>query len=254
VWSELPGIGPYMLGAVLSQAFERRLPIVEANSQRVLCRWFAERGDIKSRPTQKWLWQTAEKMLPTARIGDFNQAVMELGSLICTPTNPRCSECPVAQWCEANRLGIQEKLPTKSARPEITAVEEVAIVIRRENQVLFVQRPQTVRWAGMWEFPRVELKKGESREQGCERLLREHTGLQADIQTERMTIRYGVTRYQVSLICYDAEYRAGEFASGFYVRGEWREPTTLNEYPVSVAQRKLAKAIIQGEQQRRLFE
>src|SRR5205814_2429587 len=85
VWRDLPGVGRYILGAVLSQAFGRRLPIVEANSLRVLCRLYGEDGDPSNTAVRRRLWDRAETLLPKRRVGDFNQALMELGSLVCTP-------------------------------------------------------------------------------------------------------------------------------------------------------------------------
>src|SRR5437764_8126511 len=85
VWRDLPGVGRYILGAVLSQAFDRKLPIVEANSLRVLTRLFGYRGDPREGVGKKWVWAAAEAVLPAKRAGDFNQALMELGALICTP-------------------------------------------------------------------------------------------------------------------------------------------------------------------------
>src|SRR5262249_26591429 len=86
----LPGIGRYTLGAVLSQAFDRRLPILEANSLRVLCRLFGVRADPRSGPTRRLLWRLAEELLPPRRVGDFNQALMELAALVSSPSSPRC--------------------------------------------------------------------------------------------------------------------------------------------------------------------
>src|SRR5205807_8963565 len=99
VWRGLPGVGRYILGAVLSQAFGRRLPVVEANSLRVLCRLFGQARDPASAPVRKWLWDTAAALLPGRRAGDFNQALMELGALVCTPSQPRCDDCPVSSHC-----------------------------------------------------------------------------------------------------------------------------------------------------------
>src|SRR5207244_1317196 len=86
----LPGLGRYTVGAVLSQAFDQRLPILEANSERVLCRVYGVKDDPRSGPARKFLWQKAEELLPRRRAGAFNQALMELGALICTPRNPQC--------------------------------------------------------------------------------------------------------------------------------------------------------------------
>jgi A/G-specific adenine glycosylase len=97
-WQALPGVGRYILGAVLSQAFDRRLPIVETNSQRVLCRLFGQRADPRRGPGRHWLWQVAERLLPMRRVGEFNQALMELGALICAPRDAsgfrNRSQCP----------------------------------------------------------------------------------------------------------------------------------------------------------------
>ena len=103
VWADLPGVGRYILGAVLSQAFDRRLPIVEANTKRVLCRVFGQRGDPTSGPVQAWLWETATAVLPRTRAGDFNQALMELGATVCTPDRPACDRCPLRDVCVARR-------------------------------------------------------------------------------------------------------------------------------------------------------
>src|SRR5262245_4865752 len=114
IWAELPGVGRYILGAVLSQAFDRRLPIVEANSQRVLCRLFGRNSDPLEPRTKKWLWNTAEQLLPVRRSGDFNQALMELGALVCTPLHPRCEQCPISAQCVAFRTGRQHAIPPKA--------------------------------------------------------------------------------------------------------------------------------------------
>src|SRR5204862_449436 len=83
------------LGAVLSLAFDRRLPILEANSLRVLCRVFGRDDDPRSGAAQRWLWAAAEAILPAKNVGDFNQALMELGALICTRADPACGHCPL---------------------------------------------------------------------------------------------------------------------------------------------------------------
>src|SRR5262249_29742841 len=148
-------------GAVLSQAFDRRLPIVEANIKRVLCRLFGQRGAVESGPVNAWLWRTAETLLPRRRVGDFNQALMELGALVCTVKEPKCGRCPLTSMCMAQRAGLQQELPVKSARKSIVEVDEVAVVVRKGPRVLVVQRPESGRWANMWEFPHAPLDVSE---------------------------------------------------------------------------------------------
>ena len=149
----LPGLGRYTRNAVLSQAFDRRLPILEANSRRVLCRLFGRTGDPRRGPEQRWLWAAAEALLPPRRVGDFNQALMELGALVCTPAAPRCAECPLAADCAARRLGLQDAIPARTPPPEPMEVREAAVVVRRGERVLLLQRPAEGRWASLWEFP-----------------------------------------------------------------------------------------------------
>jgi A/G-specific adenine glycosylase len=251
---QLPGMGRYTLGAVLSQAFDRRLPIIEANSLRVLCRLFGRTDDPRRGPAQRWLWQVAEELLPAKRVGDFNQALMELGALVCTPTAPRCDACPLASDCVTRRLGLQGEIPAKALPPAITAVEEVAIVIRRGGEVLLVQRPESAsRWANLWEFPHGPVTDGETYEAAALRLVRALAGLEAELGPEMMTLRHGVTRFRITMTCFEAENTAGEFRSDFYRQGVWMAPERLPEFPVSAPQRRLAKALVAPDRQRTLF-
>jgi A/G-specific adenine glycosylase len=169
--NRLPGIGRYTVGAILSQAFDQRLPILETTSERVLCRLFGRKDDPKREPGRRWLWAMAEALLPTKQAGEFNQALMELGALICSPATPRCSECPLANVCRARQLGIQEQIPPRVQTPEPVLVQEVAVVIRRGARLLLVQRPGHGRWSGLWEFPHGVVQEGERHEAAARRLV-----------------------------------------------------------------------------------
>jgi A/G-specific adenine glycosylase len=253
VWAALPGVGRYVLGAVLSQAFDRRLPIVEANSLRVLSRLFGSRTDPRAGEGKVWVWGAAEAVLPQKRCGDFNQALMELGALVCTPTNPECAKCPLAHRCEAKRLNLQHAIPPKAARPEITTVREVGAVVRDGARVLVCQRPATAtRWQNMWEVPHAPLAEGEEVSAGAARVVRELTGFDAAPGAELLTIRHGVTRYAITLVCVEAELRGGAFAPGAYAEAAWVRPNELADYPTSSPQRKLMTALA-APRQKRLF-
>ena len=248
----IPGIGRYTLGAILSQAYNRRLPILEANSRRVLCRLFGRLDDPQRGPGQRWLWHMAEILLPKRRVGDFNQAMMELGALVCTPAAPRCPECPLAGDCIARRLGLQEQIPVRSATAAPVEVQEVAVAVHRGPQVLLVQRPEGGRWAGLWEFPRGQVQEGETHEAAASRWLRDSTGVRVRMGPEVTTIRHGVTRFRITLVCFEARYAAGSFRPVFYPAGHWLEPERLLRYPVSTPQRRLIEALT-GDRQHLLF-
>ncbi|HBI45390.1 MAG TPA: A/G-specific adenine glycosylase [Planctomycetales bacterium] len=249
----LPGLGRYTRNAVLSQAFDRRLPILEANSVRVLTRLFGRTGDPRRGPEQRWLWAAAEALLPSRRAGDFNQALMELGALVCTPAAPRCEGCPLAEDCVARRLGLQTVIPARKPKPAPTLVREAAVVIRRGEQVLLLQRPPDGRWASLWEFPHGSLVEGEAPDEGAARLLHELTGLQGRLGSELITLRHSVTRFRITLVCFEAEYLAGDFHSAFYCQAVWATPAELSAYAVSSPQRRLAKVLTAAGRQGRLF-
>ncbi len=254
VWTELPGVGRYILGAVLSQAFDRRLPIVEANSQRVLSRWFGFRGNPREGAGKAWVWDAANAVLPTRRVGDFNQAVMELGALVCTPTAPNCGDCPVARWCEANRLGLQDEIPPPAKRKAVTEVREVAVAVRDGATVLLARRPpDATRWASMWEVPHGEPQPGEADDAAAARLAKELAGVTVRVGAELLTVRHGVTRWSITMVCLEATRVRGEFRSSFYTAGEWVEVSKFGDYPVSAPQRLLMDELARGGRQLRLF-
>lgn len=251
---ELPGMGPYTRNAVLSQAFDLRLPILEANSQRVLSRLFARTEDPRTTSAKRWLWQAAEALLPETRVGDFNQALMELGSLVCTPTTPACDRCPLANSCQGHASGTPEAFPQRTPPPALTDVHERAVVLRRAGQVLLVQRPPTAnRWASLWEFPHAEVDAREDASVAVARLAWELLGMEVQLGPELTTIKHGVTRFRITLVCHEATWISGEFASTFYTQGRWLAPEELAAHPVSSAQRRLANLLGSEGRQKRLF-
>lgn len=242
MWAKLPGVGRYILGAVLSQAFDRRMPIVEVNTVRLLCRLLGERDDPKSPLVKNRLWEMAERILPQARVGDFNQALMELGAMICTPTKPNCSQCPLHASCVANRDGLQDSIPLRSPRPKRVEVSEVCLVIRHGPRYFLARRPSTGRWANMWEFPRTELKKAETQAAAATRLL-ESLGIKARIGREIATLKYSVTHHRIRMVCLEARARVVKFQASCYEEGRWLLPEEFTNYPVSSPQRKLAASL-----------
>ncbi len=253
VWKELPGVGRYILGAVLSQAFDRRLPIVEANSKRVLCRLFGQSGDPTSKQVSDWLWKTAELVLPAKRVGDFNQAMMEVGAVLCTPTAPRCDECPLSFACTARKEGKQESIPVKARPPAIEPVREIALVVRKKGKVLLLRRPATGRWANMWEFPHLPVGPKETDDQAARRLLNDLLRIEADVGSEIMTIRHSVTRFRITLVAIEARFRSGALRPSYYEEGRWLTVAELGDYPVSSPQRILARELARPIRQRSLF-
>jgi A/G-specific adenine glycosylase len=248
--SLLPGFGRYTVHAVLSQGFDTRLPILEANSERVLCRLLGIDEDPKRTDVRKHLWESGERLLPRRRAGAFNQALMEIGALVCRPARPACDACPLQRWCRAHALGLPERIPRRAKDRASESVREVALVIRRGGNVLWTQRADQGRWPAMWEFPHLPLQNGEHREAAATRLLGS-LGLKARLGPELDTVRHTVTRFRITLTCLNASYRAGRFhCSDHYQRGLWLPPDALGDYPVSTPQRKLLQRVLASASKR----
>ena len=239
---------------MLSQAFDRRLPIVEANSLRVLARVFGYRGDPREGEGKAWVWSAAEAMLPAKRAGDFNQALMELGALVCTPVAPACGTCPLAAKCAANQSDLQDQIPPRKKQPATVAVSEVGVVIRDHQRLLLCQRPaDAMRWQNMWEVPHGERGPNEDVDAAATRIAKDLTGLKVKPGHEALTVKHGVTRFAITLVCVEAELRGGSFAPGFYATAKWVKSSELAEYPVSSPQRKLMTELAKTTRQKRLF-
>jgi A/G-specific adenine glycosylase len=249
ICSELPGVGRYILGAVLSQSFDRKLPIVEANSLRVLARLLGYRGNPREGVGNAKVWSTAEALLPEKRVGDFNQALMELGALVCLPAGPTCGQCPIVSNCQAHRLGIQEQIPSPKKQPPIETVQEVAVVVRNGSRTLLCKRPADARrWQNMWEVPHAPVAEDEDRATAVVRVAKELTGLDVEVGEQISTIRHAITRYRITLVCVEAKLLKGRFVAGFYSAGEWLTPAELDTHPVSSPQRKLIRAMASREE------
>jgi A/G-specific adenine glycosylase len=241
----LPGIGRYTAGAIASMAYDLRAPILETNTVRVLARLLAYPDDTTKSAGQKILWSAAEEILPQSNIAHFNQAMMELGSLVCTPANPKCDVCPVTTLCGAFAAGVQHEIPKLAVKQKITAIREASVVVNKNGHILVRQRGAEERWAGMWDFPRFEIT-GEGplfvRDEIITKL-RTQTGITARPGNVITTLKHGVTRFRITLDCYAAEYVAGR--AGAEKSTRWVRPAELGELPLSVTARKLANLIRQ---------
>jgi A/G-specific adenine glycosylase len=243
-WSALPGVGRYTLGAVLSQAFDRRLPIVEANSLRVLARLFGYRSDPRDGVGKAWVWATAEALLPTSNVGDHNQALMELGALICTPARPACRQCPLARHCVAYKEKRQHVIPPPRRHPPAITVNELGVVIRSADRILLCQRrADAARWQNLWEVPHGERLADEDEGLSVRRIAKELTGISVVPGEEVLTVKHSVTRFAITLACIEARRARGAFVPGFYRTAKWVTPAELSGYPVSAPQRRLMNAL-----------
>lgn len=150
----LPGIGPYTAGAVASIAGGQKRPAVDGNVLRVLSRLFAREWDIKTQAVKRQAERELLEAMPDSYPGDCNQALMELGAMVCLPNGePLCDTCPVAAYCLAKERGIQQSLPVKAAKKARPVEKRVVCLLWKDGRIALQKRPQKGLLASMWEFP-----------------------------------------------------------------------------------------------------
>ena len=157
----LPGVGPYTAGAIASMALGQRVPLVDGNVARVLLRLDGASGPMAqtgNKTAERWAWSRAADLVATARgPGAFNEGMMELGALVCTPAAPQCHACPVATRCRAFAAGTQELIPAPRQAIARSSLYCAAVVIHdARGRVAIEQRSATGMWAGLWQAPTLE--------------------------------------------------------------------------------------------------
>lgn len=151
---KLKGIGHYTAGAIASIAYNIPVPAVDGNVLRVIMRVTADESDIMKQSVRTRVEKTLQKIMPEDAAGDFNQALMELGAIVCVPNGePLCGQCPLQEFCKTNRLGCWQSIPVKSKANARRIEEKTVFVIRNGEKIMLHQRPNKGLLAGMYEFP-----------------------------------------------------------------------------------------------------
>lgn len=253
-WTALPGIGRYTAGAIVGFAFDTPAPIVEANTLRLYARLMGYADDPRSARGQRLLWDFAERIVPQESPGQFNQALMELGSLVCRPVDPDCRDCPVNSCCRALAEGTQAEIPLAAKRPVITDLVEHAVVIERDDSCLLWRWNPGERWAGLWDFARFgaeHLPAAESASRtDLAEAVRKALGLAVDVGDCFHELTHGVTRYRIRL----RAWRARPLSDGTKTAKNrtpltstretlWVPIAELGDYPLSVSARKVATVL-----------
>ncbi|BCW94814.1 MAG: A/G-specific adenine glycosylase [Fimbriimonadales bacterium] len=242
---ELPGIGAYTAGAIASIAFGQPTPVVDGNVTRVLARLLWLKGDLKTHAAQKQLWQLSEQLIDPQQPGAFNQAMMELGSTVCLPAQPRCGACPVSHLCAAYQRGQPTAVPEPSKRAATVTRVDVSAIILREGQCLLARRAPDGLWGGLWEFPRASREGRESLESVAQRAAAP-LGVRIEPLQTLASLQHAVTNSRIRLYGYLCAWASGEAQpADAYDAVAWVVPDALASYPLSAPQRRLARALTQ---------
>lgn len=241
----LPGVGRYTAGAIASIAFGRRAPILDGNVKRVLARLFAISADPAAAQTIADLWDLAEHLLPRKRCGDFNQALMELGAMVCVPKAPRCGECPVQQHCAARATGQPTAYPSPKATRPVRRSRVVVAALVHDAYVLLRQRPLDGLWAGLWEVPSQEVPPRTAMYNAVCALT--HSLVQPDAVTisARPTgrVKHQLTHRNVEFVVYGVRSLTGHRPIRASARRRWVKWSDVSNLALGTAQRKVIRAL-----------
>jgi A/G-specific adenine glycosylase len=240
----LPGIGRYTAGAILSIAFGQAVPAVDGNVRRVISRLHAIGEPIDDEEVRERIEELVRTLVPKRDPGRFNQALMELGAICCTPKSPSCPVCPLQEDCRARLQGVVSRLPVRGKKKSIPHREGVAAVIRNgEGRLLLVQRPSHGLLGSLWKFPGGIVNPMEGREEGLERIVRDELSLGIEVGSPLASVNHAYTHFRITLTAFSCALREGSPAGPTW---RWADADEIEALPFSRADRRIARFVAPG--------
>lgn len=238
-FAQLPGVGDYINAAVQSIAFGHALAVADGNVKRVLSRLLMKADPVNRPAAHKIFRCLADRLLDCRDPGTWNQAMMELGALICRPRAPRCDQCPVSRDCGAFQQGQVGKFPARAAVGAVPRRQMVAGVVIRKGKMLIVRRPAEGMLGGLWEFPAGPVKTGRDTEAACREALLRTVGLTVTIAAHLGRVRHAYTHFTLDLDACLCRPLAGRVRLNGPEAFAWVRFDELSKYPLHKAVHKL---------------
>jgi A/G-specific adenine glycosylase len=253
---DLKGVGPYTAAAVLSIAYQKPHAVLDGNVKRVLTRVFAVEDDATTTTTERELRRLANDLLDPDRPGDFNQAMMELGALVCTPSTPLCDRCPLQDVCRAHEAGTEENYPvTPESEPVPHHDIAVGLVFNDSGDELLIQRrPDEGLLGGLWEFPGGKQEDGESMETACRREVKEELGIDVAVEDHFYTLSHAYSHFKITLHAFRCRIREGTPQAREDQPFQWIPLDELNDVAFPRANRRLIEELERRQTEPSLFD
>ena len=236
----LPGIGAYTAAAILSIAFGQRVPAVDGNVRRVLCRLFGIRDPLEEIKTLRHIHELASDLVPVKSSSRFNQGLMDLGATICTPRKPSCGLCPVQESCLAFDLGLQDVLPVTRKRGALPHRQMTAGVLYDDlGRLLIVRRSLRGLLGGLWKFPGGEKGRGQSLKNSLVQEVHKELGIRVRVGEKITTVKHAYTHFRITLHAFRCSMKTGEPRAKKCHSWQWIDPKNLADVPFSNVDRKI---------------
>jgi len=242
----LPGIGPYTAAAIATFAFGADAIALDGNLRRVLSRLFDLRLDPRTPQGERRLLAQTADLLPRGRASEFNQALMDLGTTLCTPRSPDCLRCPLARGCLANARRTQARRPVRSRRRPIPHRKITAAVLRRNGDVLVGRRREGQLLGGLWEFPGGKQESDETLKACLRRELREELGVKVVVGEEIGAFENAYTHFRVTVHAFECRLASGEPRALDHSEIRWTPIARLRRLPMGKVDRAIARLIAVG--------
>lgn len=239
----LPGIGDYIVAALMSIAFGRPYAVVDGNVKRVLSRLFAMDTPVNGPGAHPLFGSRARQLLDPARPGDFNQALMELGAMICRPKHPDCTSCPLVPFCKAWAGRQVNAYPKRRPRSKVPKYAVAIGVVFRKDRVLILRRKTERLLGGLWEFPGGKIQTGETPQEACRREVREEVSLGILVERHLARIRHGYTHFRIEADVFLCRHVKGRVRKKEHTAHRWVRPRDLDRFPFPGANRKFIPLI-----------
>ena len=238
---ELPGIGAYTAAAIASIAFGEDHLALDGNLRRVLARLFDIKVKISSSAAEKKLHQVGNNLLPPGQAGSFNQALMDLGAMVCLPRDPHCESCPLRADCLAHQQGVERERPVREKSGQLPHVTRLAAALTSQDRVLIGRRPEGALLGGLWEFPGTELEGSRIETSGLARQIGFGSDLQLDEPLELGTYEHSYSHYRVTAHAYRSEVQSADRVLREDQELRWVAVGELDDYPMGKIDRSIAR-------------
>lgn len=238
---QLKGVGDYIHAAVRSIAYNEIIPVIDGNVKRVIARVL----EINTPPSKSLhlIKQFLNNKISQSAPGDFNQAIMDLGSTICKPQKPQCNECNITNFCKSYNNNTVDNYPVSEKKRTIPHYKIAVGLIWKENKILISKRPSNVMLGGLWEFPGGKIKENETAKNCIKREIKEELNISVSVGKKIQTIKHAYTHFTIELTAYHCQHETGKPSARGCADFKWIKTNEISSLPFPKANHKIFNKI-----------